>query len=131
MSNKILVVDDEHDIRALIVAVLLDAGYETEELCDGTDIVERVTKIDPQLILLDLTMPDVDGFESLRLLKADIRTELIPVIVSTAQARKDSIIKVRDLGAADFLVKPWEGGELEYRIRSLLGSEDQSGREVA
>ena len=128
MTEKILIVEDEPDVLELFVDVLLRAGYESEVMADGADIVAMATSVDPALILLDLTMPNVDGFEALRLLKSDKRTERIPVIVASAQARTDVMIRVRDLGAADFLFKPWKDGEVEWRVSQILGS---SSAEVA
>jgi len=122
MNRKILVVEDESDVRELFVDLLAAAGYEFAEMTDGSDIVARASSADPALILLDLTMPNVDGFEALRLLKSDARTEAIPVIVASAQARTEVMIRVRDLGASDFLVKPWKEGEVEYRIGLILES---------
>jgi len=122
MNRKILVVEDESDVRELFVDLLAAAGYEFVEMTDGSDIVARASSADPALILLDLTMPNVDGFEALRLLKSDERTETIPVIVTSAQARTTVMIRVRDLGASDFLVKPWKEGEVEFRIGQILGA---------
>ena len=122
MNRKILVVEDEPDVRALFVDLLVEAGYEFVEMADGKGIVAKAISADPALILLDLTMPNVDGFEALRLLKSDARTESIPVIVSSAQVRTTVMIRVRDLGASDFLVKPWKEGEVESRIGEILGA---------
>ena len=122
MNMKILVVEDESDVRELFIDLLIAAGYEFEEMIDGTGIVAKAISVDPALILLDLTMPNVDGFEALRLLKSDARTESIPVIVTSAQARTEVMIRVRDLGASDFLVKPWKEGEVEFRIDQILGA---------
>ena len=122
MNTKILVVEDESDVRQLFVDVLGDAGFEIVEMTDGDGIVAKASSVDPALILLDLTMPNVDGFEALRLLKSDARTESIPVIVTSAQARTEVMIRVRDLGASDFLVKPWKEGEVEFRIGQILRS---------
>ena len=122
MNRKILVVEDEFDVRQLFVDLLVDAGYEFAEMTDGNGIVAVANIADPALILLDLTMPNVDGFEALRLLKSDERTETIPVIVASTQARTQVMIRVRDLGAADFLAKPWKEGELEFRIGQILGA---------
>ncbi|MDA1257352.1 MAG: response regulator [Chloroflexi bacterium] len=120
MGIKILVVDDEPDVRDLLANLLADAGYEIEEMTDGRDIVARATSWRPALIILDLTMPNVDGFEALKLLKADPRTAGIPVIVASAQTQKETLVSVGDLGAADFLVKPWEPGEAEWRVGQCL-----------
>ncbi len=121
MNRRILVVDDESDVRDLMVNVLDDAGYETEQLSGAIDIIEQAVRFNPALIVLDITMPVVDGLEALRLLKSDPRTEAIPVIIASAQARREIMIKSRDRGAADFVVKPWDEGEVEWRVAQILG----------
>ncbi len=122
MNRKILVVEDEFDVRVLFVDLLVEAGYELVEMTDGTGIVAKASSADPALILLDLTMPNVDGFEAWRLLKSDAWTVSIPVIVTSTQAWPRVLARVRDLGASDFLVKPWKEGELEFRIDQILGA---------
>lgn len=120
MAHKILVVDDEIDVRSLLVAVLQEAGYETAEVRDALNIVHVVESEQPDLVLLDLTMPEIDGFEALWRLKSSTSTESIPVIVASAQARKEVMLLARDGGAADFLIKPWEDGEVEWRVGNVL-----------
>ncbi len=122
MNRKILIVEDEFDVRELFVDLLVAAGYEFVEMTDGTGIVAKASSAAPALILLDLTMPNVDGFEALRLLKSDAWTETIPVIVTSTQAWTKVMIRVRDLGASDFLAKPWKEGEVEFRIGQILGA---------
>ncbi len=122
MNMKVLVVEDEIDVRELFVGLLFDAGHESVEMTDGDGIVAMASSVDPALILLDLTMPNVDGFEALRLLKSDAWTESIPVIVTSTQSWTKVMIRVRDLGASDFLVKPWKEGEVEFRIDQILGT---------
>ncbi len=122
MNRKILVVEDESDVLDLFVELLVEAGYEVVEMTDGTGIVAKASSADPALILLDLTMPNVDGFEALKLLKSDAWTETIPVIVTSTQSWPKVMIRVRDLGASDFLVKPWKEGEVEFRIDQILGA---------
>ena len=122
MNRKILVVEDEFDVRQLFVDLLVEAGYEFEEMTDGDGIVAKASSVEPALILLDLTMPNVDGFEALRLLKSDAWTESIPVIVVSTQAWRKVMMRVRDLGASDFLAKPWKEGEVEFRIGQILGA---------
>ncbi len=122
MSMKILIVEDEIDVRELFVDLLVHAGHESVEMTDGDGIVAKANSVDPALILLDLTMPNVDGFEALRLLKSDAWTESIPVIVTSTQSWTKVMIRVRDLGASDYLVKPWKEGEFEFRIGQILGA---------
>lgn len=122
---KILIVDDEQDVRSLMVTVLEDAGYPVAELSSATQIVEKAIEIRPDVIVLDITMPYIDGFAALTLLKSDQRTSGIPVLMASARGQKDMFEKARELGATDFLVKPWETGELEWRVGECAKRRDQ------
>ncbi|MDA1257015.1 MAG: response regulator [Chloroflexi bacterium] len=121
MTRLALVVDDEPDIRRLLVADLVAAGYEVIELDSGERVHATALEKEPDIIVLDLTMPRVNGYEALRQLNVDPRTTGIPVIVASAKIGKSAQILCRDLGAVDFLAKPWEDGELIWRVEQVLG----------
>lgn len=120
MNRKILVVDDEDDVRELIVETLLDFDCHPIQASSAIDIIETVIREQPDAILLDITMPEVDGLEALRMLKANAATASVPVIMASAQAQNEVLIEARDLGAFDFMVKPWQEGELEWRLSEAL-----------
>ncbi len=124
---RVLVVDDEPDVRALMVLVLNDAGYETDELGSGAGVIEKALAFSPDVIVLDVTMPGLDGFAALELLRNDSSTATIPVLMASAQGQRGTIVKARDLGATDFMVKPWDDGELEWRVGECLerGQDEQ------
>lgn len=113
---KILVVDDELDVRSLMVTVLEDAGHQVAELGSGSRIVETVIEFSPDVVVLDITMPHFDGFASLGLLKADPKTAGVPVLMASARGQREMMVKAMELGATDFMVKPWDTGELEWRV---------------
>ncbi len=117
---KILIIDDETDVRELMVITLDESDYEIVAVCSAVGIVEKVLDEEPDVILMDITMPDVNGLEALSTLKQNDRTASIPVIMASAQARKDILEDAATRGASDFLIKPWQEGELEWRIGECL-----------
>lgn len=114
---RILVVDDTPDIRILLVAVLQKAGHEVIEAVDGTSVQSWVSEVRPDLILLDLMMPGMDGWETLELLKSNRKSRDIPVIISSALSSDEDLDRARLLGAIDYVPKPWAPADLLDRIR--------------
>lgn len=104
--SKILLVDDEKNIRLVVGKSLEKAGYDVEFAVDGVEAVDKANEINPDLVLLDLRLPKMNGFLVLEAIKGDTATEDIPVIILSALSEEDDIQKAISLGAADFLVKP-------------------------
>jgi putative two-component system response regulator len=117
---KVLVVDDHAASRMTAVALLAMEGYRVIEAESGSTAVELVIQKQPDLILLDVMMPEMDGFEVCQLLKQDNHTRLIPVIFITALDDKRSRIRGIEVGADDFLIKPFDSVELTARVKSLV-----------
>lgn len=117
---KVLVVDDHAASRMTAVALLGMEGYEVIEADNGSAAVHLVTEKQPDLILLDVMMPEMDGFEVCELLKQDEQTRLIPVIFVTALNDRRSRIRGIEVGADDFLSKPFDRVELAARVKSLV-----------
>lgn len=117
---RVLVVDDHSASRMLAVALLAVEGYEVLEAEGGLVALEQVMKSDLDLILLDVMMPEMDGFEVCRRLKQDDQTRLIPVIFITALNDQRSRIRGIDAGGDDFLTKPFDRLELVARVKSLV-----------
>jgi DNA-binding response OmpR family regulator len=115
--HKILVVDDSADIRLLLGRTLKAAGYQVFEATDGSEVFPAVMSYEPDLVLLDVAMPKIDGFKALGQLKADQRTRYIPVIMITAKGHPDDLETARSLGALDYINKPWGNGEVELRVQ--------------
>lgn len=119
-APKVLVVDDHAASRMTAVALLAMEGYEVIEAESGFTALELVAKKQPDLILLDVMMPGMDGFEVCQLLKQEENTRLIPVIFITALNDRRSRIQGIEVGADDFLSKPFDRVELAARVKSLV-----------
>jgi CheY-like chemotaxis protein len=121
MSAKILVVEDEPENRLLIGMILTTEGYQVIPAVDGADALARLASEPPDLILLDLMMPQMNGFEVLERLRADPMTAPVPVIVLTALAQERDIARAVSSGAQGYVIKPFEPDELLKRIRQAIG----------
>ncbi|MFB2770815.1 two-component system response regulator [Pelatocladus sp. BLCC-F211] len=119
-TPKVLVVDDHAASRMTAVALLAMEGYEVIEADSGSSAVDLVIQHQPDLILLDVMMPGIDGFEVCQLLKQDESTRLIPIIFVTALNDRRSRIRGIEVGADDFLSKPFDRVELAARVKSLV-----------
>jgi len=117
---KILVVDDERRNRLLLSRLLNDEGYHHDEAKDGSSAITKARGSTPDLILLDVMMPGMDGFEVARQLKADPVTEGIPIIMVTALEDQASRERGLSVGVEDFISKPVKPNELQVRVRNLL-----------
>ena len=118
--TKILVVDDEHDIVTIIGKVLKKSGYEVMTANDGLECIKKVEGERPDLILLDNTMPNMDGQAVLSKLKASKKTADIPVIMVTALADQEHITGAQKGGAVEYIVKPFDYGVLLEKIAQVL-----------
>ena len=117
---KILVVDDHEDNIELLRARLEARGYDVEGASDGEQALEAVVRVCPDLILLDVMMPKIDGIEVVRRLKANRALPFIPVIMQTALDSTENKVEGLDAGADDYITKPINFAELEARVNSLL-----------
>src|SRR5713101_6649982 len=118
--GKILIVDDEPFNVDYLEQELEDLGYKTVSASSGPEALEKVATEAPDLILLDVTMPGMDGFTVCRLLKEKEETQLIPVVIMTALGAREDRIKGIEAGADDFLTKPADQRELRARIRTAV-----------
>lgn len=122
--QKILIVEDEHDIAELIAFNLRRAGYEVVMAHDGIEGTTVAMRERPSLIVLDLMLPGRDGFGVFRELRRDARTAHIPVIMLTARAQTEDRIQGLEVGADDYLTKPFSPKELLLRIQAILKRSD-------
>jgi len=120
-NSLIMMVDDEPIMIELIQIFLEENGYlHFEGLSDSTSAVAKVKESKPDILLLDLVMPDVNGFQVLEQLRADVATKHLPVIVLTSSSDAETKLKALELGATDFLAKPVDQSELALRLRNSL-----------
>ena len=120
MKSRILVVDDEPDVLELVTYNLGQAGYHTATAADGAEALRKARSIAPDLILLDLMLPEMDGLEVCKLLRRDAKTSAIPIIMLTARASEIDRIVGLELGAADYVPKPFSPRELVLRVKKRL-----------
>ena len=118
--NRIYVVDDEPDMVELLATVLKGEGYEVETYTDGRAALARVLEQPPELLLLDLMMPDLDGFELLKLLRLDSRGRDVVVLVVSARTGHRAQLETLQLGANAYIYKPFSPRELASQVRQLL-----------
>lgn len=125
MPKKILVVDDERHIVRLVQVTLERAGYEVAVAYDGRECLQNVTKEKPDLIVLDVMMPHMDGFEVLQNLKASTETDSIPVVMLTAKAQDQDIFRGWQQGVEWYQTKPFNPMELLTVIKRIFQSQEQ------
>jgi len=120
MSQRILIVEDEADIAELLSYKLGQEGFEVESCGRGDTAFERIRSEAPDLVLLDLMLPGLDGLELCRLLRRDPATASIPVVMLTARAEEVDRIVGLELGADDYIVKPFSPREVALRVKAVL-----------
>jgi two-component system alkaline phosphatase synthesis response regulator PhoP len=132
-KERILVVDDEEDLLELIRYNLSKEGYRVTCAASGEQAVREARANPPDLILLDLLLPSVDGLEVCKLLKNDARTKHVPIIMLTAKSEEADIVTGLELGADDYITKPFSPRVLVARIKAVVRSRAQPslGKDVA
>lgn len=117
-KKRVLIIDDSVVIQRLVQARLRADGFEVSTGSDGAEAVELTKQIQPDVILLDIDMPRVNGFDACRGLKDDSDTSKVPVIFLTAQTKTEDKVRGLDIGAVDYVTKPFDPVELRARVRS-------------
>lgn len=118
--SKILAIDDEPDVLEFLNVVLTRSGFDVATSTNGTDGLIKAHVEDPDLILLDIMMEEMDGWETLRLLKLDAESSEIPVVVLSARAEPKDKIRALQEGAVDYIVKPFAVVESLEKIKTIL-----------
>lgn len=118
--KRILVVDDETELAYAIQIRLKQAGYEVLTAYDGVEGLEKALKENPDLILLDILMPGMDGYQMLRKLKENNQTKSIPVIMLTAKSQLEDVTQATNLGVEDYIVKPFDYLAMLGKIKKAL-----------
>ncbi len=120
MAYKILTVDDSKTIRMIVKKALKPYNCDMFEAENGVEGLAAAVKENPDLIILDITMPIMNGLEMLKKLKAEPETSEIPVIMLTAESGKENVTKAVLMGVKDYMVKPFKGDELIERARKTI-----------
>ena len=121
MSRRILVVDDQEDLRGVLRDLLIGSGYTVIEAADGETGVAKAKSDRPDLILMDIQMPVIDGYEATRLIKVDPNLKPIPIVAVSSFAMKGDEEKARAAGCDHYVTKPYSPMQLLRLIRGLLG----------
>lgn len=117
---RVLVVDDEPDLIRILEFGLRAAGYQVEIAADGQEGLKKAREIRPDIILLDLMLPKLDGYKVCRLLKFDERYRHIPIIILSARTQEGDQALAKEMGANRFITKPYEFSEILDHIEALL-----------
>lgn len=121
MAKKILIIEDDKFLRELIARKLTDEGFDIVEAVDGEDGIKKLKETKPDLVLLDLILPSIDGFEVLSKVKEDESIASIPIIILSNLGQKEEVEKGLDLGAVDYLIKAhFTPGEIVEKIKNIL-----------
>jgi DNA-binding response OmpR family regulator len=117
---KILIAEDEPDIRELVAFMLRFAGYEVSAASNGEEAVQAATRDIPDLILMDVRMPRMTGYDACRIMKASPTLRDVPVVFLSAKGQESEIQSGLDAGAEEYLLKPFSPDELTNRVRTIL-----------
>jgi two-component system phosphate regulon response regulator PhoB len=120
VKQKILVVDDEPDAVELIEFNLKQAGYDVVSAADGAEALKKARAAQPALVILDIMLPEIDGFEVCKLLRRDPATATIPILMLTAKAAEIDRVLGLELGGDDYVTKPFSPRELILRVKKIL-----------
>jgi len=120
MSEKILIIDDDLDTLRLVGLMLQRQGYQISAATNGQQGLDKAFEEDPDLILLDVMMPDMDGYEVTRRLRQNPSTMETPILMFTAKTQLDDKVTGFEVGANDYLTKPTHPAELQARVKTLL-----------
>lgn len=123
-GQRILIVEDEKAIVEVVSRTLRRHGYETASAADGDSALEMAFSLRPDLVILDLMLPKMDGWEVCRRLKADRQTASVPVLMLTARREERDVVEGLEIGADDYMKKPFSLSELAARVKALLRRSD-------
>ncbi|MBL7068350.1 MAG: response regulator [Candidatus Omnitrophica bacterium] len=119
-SKKVLVIDDEKDLLELLTTRLQGEGFEVTCAFNGKEGLDKAAEWKPDLILLDIMMPEMDGIQTLKVLKETSETRTIPVIMLTCKGETESIFKTEKLGSTDYIIKPFDSTELLSLVKRYI-----------
>jgi DNA-binding response OmpR family regulator len=117
---RVVIADDDDDIRRLVQLTVANAGCDVTSAPDGESALEAVRAVLPDLVILDVLMPRMDGWEVAKELKRDPKTAGIPIMFLTSKGQEHDVLEGFEAGGADYVVKPFSPRELQARVRSVL-----------
>ena len=117
-QRTILIVDDDPDFRSLLCAILKQGGYATVTASDGAEGVETAKRITPDMILLDVQMPGLDGYEATAEIRKEASLDRTPIVLVTVQSKVAEIVRGLKLGADDHVTKPFHPDEVLVRVKA-------------
>lgn len=123
---SVVIIEDEQRIRELVARVLADRGHDVESTATAMEGLQAVVRVSPELVILDMGLPDLDGTELLKMIRA---VSAVPIIVATARSEDRDVIRTLDAGADDYLIKPFSVDQLEARVRAVLRRSGAEGRQ--
>jgi DNA-binding response OmpR family regulator len=123
---SVVIIEDEQRIRELVARVLADRGHDVESTATAMEGLQAVVRVSPELVILDMGLPDLDGAELLKMIRA---VSDVPIIVATARSQDRDVIRTLDAGADDYLTKPFSVDQLEARVRAVLRRTGGEGRQ--
>ena len=123
---SVVIIEDEQRIRELVARVLADRGHDVEATATAMEGLQAVVRVSPELVILDMGLPDLDGTELLKMIRA---VSDVPIIVATARSEDRDVVRTLDAGADDYLVKPFSVDQLEARVRAVLRRTGGEGRQ--
>lgn len=120
MKAKVLVVEDDHDIAELVRLHLVRAGFETDLVTSGDEVLPRLREARPDLVVLDVMLPGLSGLEVCRLVRADAELAAVPIVMVTARVHEEDRVAGFEIGADDYVTKPFSPRELVARVQAVL-----------
>src|SRR5512144_335372 len=130
MTEKILIIDDDLDTLRLVGLMLQRQGYQISAATNGTQGLAKAFEEKPNLVLLDVMMPDMDGYEVARRLRKNPTTAQTPILMFTAKTQLDDKVTGFEVGADDYLTKPTHPSELQAHVKALLARSTQKGESI-
>ena len=118
--ERILIADGDSLVRRFVGALLANNGYEVHYAADGESAIRGALSLKPRLLVIDVVLPGKDGFEVLNALKGDPDAARLPVMILSVKDREEDVVKALDLGAEDYVIRPFRTQELLARIRKIL-----------
>ena len=121
MAKTIMTVDDSTSVRQMVGFTLKEAGYEVIEACDGKDALTKIDGVNINMVVTDLNMPNMDGIELIRNLRANPKLKFVPIIMLTTESQNEKKMEGKTAGATGWIVKPFKPEQLISVVKKVIG----------